>query len=190
MNQKIDISSFVALPSPNTKKNHPKWYLGKDFSSQAFYRKIKDQNPSISENFTKTFLKWPRDRLETTWRQCWSFRAEKRSAQASAHPLSPAFVCLVLWEFWLRLNEIHEVRTFAPCKGFLFFVVVVVFSSRKNYFGFRTTNVRVKTDHSVSLRRNKTFWTFQKRFVFFYNCAFDLWIDFVSSASPSFAGLN
>ena len=34
------------------------------------------------------------------WRQCWSFRAQKRSAQASAHPLSPAFVCLVLWEFW------------------------------------------------------------------------------------------
>ena len=53
---------------------------------------MKDQNPSISENFTKTFLKCPRDRLETTW----SFRAEKRFAQASAHPLSPAFVGLVL----------------------------------------------------------------------------------------------
>ena len=36
MNQKIDIFSLVALPSPNTKKNHPKWDLGKDFSSQAF----------------------------------------------------------------------------------------------------------------------------------------------------------
>ena len=36
MNQKIDIFSFVALHSPNTKKNHPKWDLGKDFSSQAF----------------------------------------------------------------------------------------------------------------------------------------------------------
>ena len=36
MNQKIDIFSFVALPSPNTKKNHPKWDLGEDFSSQAF----------------------------------------------------------------------------------------------------------------------------------------------------------
>ena len=36
MNQKIDIFSFVALTSPNTKKNHPKWDLGKDFSSQAF----------------------------------------------------------------------------------------------------------------------------------------------------------
>ena len=36
VNQKIDIFSFVALPSPNTKKNHPKWDLGEDFSSQAF----------------------------------------------------------------------------------------------------------------------------------------------------------
>ena len=125
MNQKIDIFSFVALPSPNTKKNHPKWDLGKDFSS--LYRKIKDHNPSISEDFMKTFLKWPRDRLETTWRQCWSFRAEKRSAQASVHPLLPAFVCLVLWEFWLRLNEMHEVRTFAPCKGFFCFNLLLLF---------------------------------------------------------------
>ena len=36
MNQKMEIFSFVALPSPNTKKDHPKWDLGKDFSSQAF----------------------------------------------------------------------------------------------------------------------------------------------------------
>ena len=27
------------------------------------------------------------------------------------------------------------------------FAVVVVFSSLENYFGFRATNVRVKTDH-------------------------------------------
>ena len=38
-------------------------------------------------------------------------------------------------------------RWFAPCEGFFFvFVVFVVFSSLENYFGFRTTNVRVKTD--------------------------------------------
>ena len=42
-------------------------------------------------------------------------------------------------------------------KAFFFvFVQVVDFSSLENYFGFRTTNVRVKTDHSVSLRWNKT----------------------------------
>ena len=27
---------FVALPSPNTKKKHPKWDLDKDFSAQSF----------------------------------------------------------------------------------------------------------------------------------------------------------
>ena len=52
-------------------------------------------------------------------------------------------------------------RTCAPCKGFFVVVVVVVvvvlFSSPENYFGFRTTNVSVKTDHSVSRRKNKTF---------------------------------
>ena len=42
-------------------------------------------------------------------------------------------------------------------KAFVVVVVVVVFLSLENYFGFRTTNVRVKTDHSVSLRWNKTF---------------------------------
>ena len=54
MNQKIEIFSFATLPSPNTKKKHPKCDLGKDFSL-ILYRKIKDQNPSISEDFTKTF---------------------------------------------------------------------------------------------------------------------------------------
>ena len=135
MNQKIDILSFVALPSPNTKKNHPKWDLGKDFSSQAFIERKKIKIGAFPKTSrTKTFLKWPRDRLETTWRpwcQCWSFRAEKRSAQASAHPLSPAFVCLILWEFWLRLNEIHKVRTFASCKGYFLFLLLLFFGQLK-----------------------------------------------------------
>ena len=88
------------------------------------------------------------------------FRAEKCSAQASAHPLSQAqggifclltgltaFVCSVRV---LRLNEIQEVLTFALCTAFLFVfvVVVVVFLSLENYFGFRTTNVRVKMDQT------------------------------------------
>ena len=71
------------------------------------------------------------------------------------------FACIVLCcsVRVMTETEIYEVRTFAPCKAFLFVfvVVVVVFSSLENYFGFRTTNVRVKTDHSVSLRWNKTF---------------------------------
>ena len=50
------------------------------------------------------------------------FRAEKRSAQASAHPLSQAqgglFLCVDWVCLLLELSEMHEVRTFAPCKAF------------------------------------------------------------------------
>ena len=74
-----------------------------------------------------------------------------------------------------KTEWIHEVQTSAPCKAFLF-VFVVVFLSLENYFGFGTTNLRVKTDHSMSLRWNMTFWTFPKRFVFFWQ----LCIRFVS----------
>ena len=61
----------------------------------------------------------------------------------------------------------YEVRTFAP--SFLF-VCLFFFPSLENDFGFRTTNVKGKTDHSVSLRWNKRFWTFLKRRVFFWLC--------------------
>ena len=91
------------------------------------------------------------------------FRAEKRSAQASAHPLSQAQgglfrvstarLCLFVAGV---LSEMHELRTFAPCKAFLF-DMFVFFSLLENYFGFRTTNVQGKMDHSVSLRWNKRF---------------------------------
>ena len=64
------------------------------------------------------------------------------------------------------LSEVHEVRRFAPCKAFLF-DMFALFSALENYFGFRATDVRGKTDHSVSLRWNKRFRTFLKRRVFF-----------------------
>ena len=51
-----------------------------------------------------------------------------------------------------------------------FLFVWFFFPSLENYFGFRTTNVKGKTDHSVSLRWNKRFWTFLKRRVFFWLC--------------------
>lgn len=41
---------IVALPSPNTEKNHPKWDLGKDFYFQAFIEIKKGQNPSTNIN--------------------------------------------------------------------------------------------------------------------------------------------
>ena len=66
---------------------------------------------------------------------------------------------------WMKYTRCERLLV---VKAFFFVSVVVVFSSLENYFGFRTTNVRVKTDHSVSLRWNKTFWTFPKRFVFFW----------------------
>ena len=80
--------------------------------------------------------------------------AEKR-AQASAHPLSQAqgglsWGCLFVPGV---LSEVHEVRTFAPCKVFLF-DMFAFFPSLENYFGFRTTNVKGKR---IIPRWNKRF---------------------------------
>ena len=63
----------------------------------------------------------------------------------------------------------------------MFYVVLVVFSSLESYFGFRTTKGR--TDHSVSPRWNKRFEHFQRGEYFSDNCVWELWVDFVSSAS-------
>ena len=43
---------IVALPSPNTEKNHPKWDMGKDFSSQAFIeiKKVKIRVQTLTTN--------------------------------------------------------------------------------------------------------------------------------------------
>ena len=68
------------------------------------------------------------------------------------------------------LSEMHEVRKFAPCKAILF-DMFAFFSSLKNYFGLRTTNVKGKTDHSVSLRWNKTVLNISKEASIFSDCA-------------------
>ena len=83
-------------------------------------------------------------------------------------------VCWLCFKLFVAgvLSEVHEVRMLAPCKAFLF-DMFALFSSLENYFGFRTTNVKGKTDHSVSPRWNKRFWTFLKRRVFFSDCASD-----------------
>ena len=103
---------------------------------------------------------------------CVSLIAGSRRAFLFVDWFLTAFVYVVLWEFWLRGNDYMRYERLLHLKPFLFvFVVVVVaFSSLENYYGFRTTSVRVKTDHSFSLRWNKTFWTFPKRFVFFWLC--------------------
>ena len=61
------------------------------------------------------------------------------------------------WD-WMKYTRCERLPLLV--QAFVVVVVVVVFSSPENYFGFRTTNVSVKTDHSVSRRKNKTFWTF------------------------------
>ena len=94
-------------------------------------------------------------------------------------------VCLSLREFWLRLNEMYKVWTFSSRKAFLPFCGFCL-SSLENYFGLGTTNVKGKTNHPVSLRRNKKFSTFPKRRVFFWLC-FRFICELIS---PSFAGLN
>ena len=69
------------------------------------------------------------------------------------------------------LSEMHEVRTFAPCKALIFYLTCLLFfSSLENYFGFRTTNVKGKTDHSVSLSGIKGFEHFLKASIQFCLC--------------------
>ena len=51
------------------------------------------------------------------------FRAEKRSAQASAHPFPQAqgeLFCVLTVFVGGVLSEMHEVRTVTSCKAFLF----------------------------------------------------------------------
>ena len=131
---------------------------------------MKDQNPSISEDFTKTFLKWPRHGLETTWRKCWSSRRKRvlrKLLRISCRRLKAGCsVCLFVTESfdWDRMKCTRCERLLLP----FYLFVCFFFPSLENYFGFRTTNVKGKTDHSVSLRWNKKLWSFPERRVFFW----------------------
>ena len=102
------------------------------------------------KNVLRKLLRIPYRRLKAGFSVCWL----------------TGWLCLFVAEV---LSEMHEVRTFAPCKAFLF-DMFAFFSSLENYLGFRTINVKGKTDHSVSLKWNKRFWTFLKRRVFFWLC--------------------
>ena len=100
------------------------------------------------------------------------FRAEKRSAQASAHLLSQAqcgLFCLLTAFVSFCESSDWDWMKFTRCERFLVkrFYFVVVFSSLEKYFEFRTTNISVKTDHSVSLRWNKTFLNISKEVCIF-----------------------
>ena len=91
-------------------------------------------------------------------------------------------VLTVLVCCWSWVKKCTRCERLLPVKHFYLTCLLFV-SSLENYFGFRTTNVKGKTDHSVSLRWNKRFWTFLKRRVFFLIVhPINLWVDF--------AGLN
>ena len=87
--------------------------------------------------------------------------------------LKAAFLCVddVLTVFVCCWSSEGNAQSANVCslKAFLF-EMFAFFSSLENYFGFRTTNAKGKTDHSVSLKWNKRFWTFLKRRVFFWLC--------------------
>ena len=82
MNQKIEIFCLSLYPHQTLKRTVLNEIWGKIFFP-SLYRKIKEQNPSISKGLTKTFLKfsarWTGDYVTSML----VFRAEKRSAQAS-----------------------------------------------------------------------------------------------------------
>ena len=153
---------------------------------------MKDQNPSISEYFTKTFLKWPRDGLETTWRKCWSSGRKKvlrKLLHISYRRLKAGFSvcipCLFVTERVLTETE-WNARGANVCSLWSLFICLFVFPRHLKITGFRTTNVKGKTDHSVSLRWNKKLWSFPKRRVFFW-LSIQLICELIS---PIFARLN
>ena len=53
--KKLKFFFFVALPSPNTKEKHPRWDLGKDFSSQAFIERKKIKIRAFPKTSRKRF---------------------------------------------------------------------------------------------------------------------------------------
>ena len=67
-----------------------------------------------------------------------------------------AFLCVDCVCLLGVLSEMHEVRTFAPCKAFLF-DMFAFFRRLKIILDSEQPFVKGKTDHSVSLRWNKRF---------------------------------
>ena len=122
----------------------------------------------------------------------WKFRAEKRSAQASARPLSqaflcvdcvPLFVCLSLREFWLRLqNEMYKAWTFASWKAFLL-LFGFRFSSLENYLDSEQPMLKEKRIIPSVWGGIKSFEHFQ-RGEYFFDCSFDLFVSWFRLLSP------
>ena len=144
----------------------------------------------LAQGASKILETRPRSAVKDYCAACLTFQGGKtfcarfcaRLIAASRRAVLTVFVC-----HWESSNwDWKNARDVNVCYGKAFLSVCFFFSSLENYFGFRTTNVKGKTDHSVSLRWNKKFWTFPKRLVFFWLCI-RLICELIS---PSFAGLS
>ena len=114
---------------------------------------------------------------------CASLIAGSRRAFLCVYGVDRVRLCLFVDWDWMKCTRCERLLLEKP----FYHVCGFCSSSLENYFGLGTTDVKAKTDHSVSLRWNKKFWAFSKRRVFFWLC-----IGFYirELISPSFAGLN
>ena len=95
-----------------------------------------------------------------------------------------AFLCVDRVRPWLFVTErvLAETEWNAQgvnvcfSKSLFTFVCGFCSSSLENSFGLGTTDVKAKTDHSVSLRWNKKFWAFPKRRVLIVHSIY-LWVE-------------
>ena len=99
-------------------------------------------------------------RVSPEFRGCFPFQGGKTFCASLIAGSGREFsVCCLCLFFAVVLSEIHEVRKFGTCKAFSFDMFAFFRRLKITGFssGFRTTNVKGKTDHSVSLRWNKRF---------------------------------
>ena len=133
--------------------------------------KMHECGSSGRKNVLRKLLHIPYRRLKAGFSVCWLCST----------------VCLFVTERVLTKTAEWNVQGVKVCfSKSLFTCVWFSFFVTWKLLGLGTTNVKGKTDHPVSLRWYKEFWTFPKRRVFFW-----LFIRFnCELISPSFAGLN
>ena len=143
MNQKIEIFS-LSLYLHQTLKRTILNEIWVNIFFPSLYRRIKDQNPNISKDLTKTFLKLPRVGLETTWRQCWSLGLKNVLSNRLRIPycrLKAGFsVCWLRlfvsfcvssdWD-WMKYTRCERFLLVKPFYLFLFLLLLLLFSHLK-----------------------------------------------------------
>ena len=131
VNQKIEIFSFVALPSPNTKKNHPKWDLGKEI------------NKSLKTTWVKKYL-------DTTNHGKWKFLFDLELENYGRHLIfrgnlnvsdtkkevraTDPFLKEIL-EYWAEINFVDQVSSdIAFQEQFLWFNSLIRIDNKPIFF--------------------------------------------------------